>query len=79
MNISKEVIKKTTNCKRNFICLSGTPEQINCKVIDCINNKVHFVECKNNIACSYKMAYGNSLLCNCPVRKELFTNFKLFL
>ena len=72
MEIDPKIIKETTKCDKNFECLKN--ENYTCltsKVDRAIDGKVHFINC--SVAnCSYKMSFGNSQICNCPVRKEIF-------
>lgn len=75
MLISKKILEETTECNRNFICLNTPEVVINCKVISCISNKVHFVDCPDYNICTYLMNFGNSFICNCPVRKEIFNKY----
>ena len=75
MKICDETLKKSTQCSRSCACLNEMDKGPNCKVIDCINHKVHFVECKNDTSCSCLMPFGNSFICNCPVRKELYNKY----
>ena len=75
MKINKEVLKMTTECNRDFICLSSNGKHINCKVVNCVNDKVHFVESQLNCTSSYIMNFGFTLTCNCPVRKEIFNKY----
>ena len=74
MDIDKEILKKTTNCEKNFECLNND-KHIYCKVEDCVNNKVHFVKCLNVDYCVYKMSFAQSFICNCPTRKEIFNKY----
>ncbi len=75
LNMGKEIDEKTVNktlhCEKNFTCLKSD-NHVCCKVENCINNEVHFITCADNINCSYKMSFGNSYFCTCPVRKEIF-------
>lgn len=68
--IDQKIIGQTTKCDKEFACLKehGNP----CCIIDnCINGKVHFVkELKRQ--CFYSMCFGNSVVCLCPVRKEIY-------
>lgn len=75
MRIRNEILNKTTQCNRDFSCLKGIKPDKNCRVINCLNNEVHFVECSNDSFCSYLMSFGNSFICNCPVRKEIFNKY----
>jgi len=77
MNIKvDDIIKqKTTKCRKNFSCITdGTPL---CSVELCIENNIHFIKCLNNELCSYKVPFGYSFVCICPVRKELFNTYKI--
>lgn len=67
-------IDTTANkCQFNYSCLnckSGKP----CKVTDCVNNKVIFVNAEED--CNYNLSYGLANICLCPVRKELFLKYQ---
>ena len=71
MKIEEQIITKTTHCEKNFDCLKSDKHHC-CKVKYCVNKEVHFINCANNINCSYKMIFGNSFICICPVRKEIY-------
>lgn len=73
--ISKDVINNTTRCKKNFSCLSG--ENPICRVELCVDDKIHFIKCANNEPCSYKIPFGYSFVCICPVRKELHNKYNI--
>jgi len=75
MEICSDILKETTKCTHNFICLNNPQENICCKVKDCINSKVHFVESTTNNTCPYIMSFGYAYICNCPVRKEIFNKY----
>ena len=74
MMIDGEIIKETTECEKNFVCLSSK-DHIYCEVEDCISNEIHFVKCKSNEYCSYKMFFGKSMICKCPTRKEIYNKY----
>lgn len=74
--ISEEVLKKTTCCRKNNSCLKGELKHC-CKIISCINNEVHFVEPADEKYCEYQKMFGYSCYCNCPVRKEIYRKYKL--
>ena len=74
MKIDGEIIKETTECEKNFVCLSGK-NNIYCGVEACISNDIHFVNCKSKDYCSYKMFIGKSIICKCPIRKEIYNKF----
>ncbi len=76
MEIEKDILQKTTKCKKDFSCLKNQGATI-CKVLNCVNDKVHFVDCTSKVFCDYKMTFGNSSICNCPTRKEIFNKYAL--
>lgn len=73
MKIRSELLKEATQCERCFSCLEDT--KLTCKVINSINNNVLFIECTNDSICSYLMPFGNSQICNCPVRREIYSKY----
>ena len=72
MKISKETLDKTVYCKKDFDCIKNN--NICCKVVDCVNKEVYFVECRK-FFCNYRLNYGNSDICNCPTRKEIYNKY----
>jgi hypothetical protein len=44
-------------------------------VLDCVNGEIHFVDYTSKVYCGYKMSFGNSEICNCPIRKEIFNKY----
>ena len=74
MFIKKETLKNTTDCRRNFDCIKND-KHIFCTVENCINDEVYFVKNSYNKYCPYRMSYGNSYLCHCPTRQEIFNKY----
>ncbi len=74
MEIDEKIIADTIRCEKNFKCLSGNMN-VYCQVENCINNEVHFIKCINKLNCSYKMSFGDSFICTCPTRKEIFNKY----
>ncbi len=74
VNIDESTVKSTTNCDKGMQCVHGVKEPL-CKVDYCVMEKVFFVKCLNNKRCSYKISFGNSLMCTCPIRKEIFKRY----
>jgi hypothetical protein len=75
MEINKELIKETTKCQKSFDCLNND-KHIFSKVENCVNNKIHFVKC-SDYSCSYLVSFGNSYVCSCPIRKEIFNKYNI--
>jgi len=78
LEIPLEVIARTTQCPKNFACLSQ-PVQTVCKVEYCVNGLVDFVECKTaTLPCEYKIPYGyTGNICLCPTRQEIYKRYNL--
>lgn len=73
LKIDEEILKKTTRCKKNFSCLSG--ERSLCNIELCVNEKIHFIKCVSGESCNYRIPFGYSFVCTCPVRKELHKRY----
>ncbi len=77
MQIDKKTIDSTVFCKNNLDCLTNEEHFcLKAKVENCINEKVYFINC-NNPCCNYKINFGKSCVCDCPVRKEIYDKYKL--
>ncbi len=74
MDIDKEILNKTTKCEKDFNCLQNKTH-VYCQVDSCLNYEVHFIKCKNEEYCIYRMSFGESFICNCPTRKEIFNKY----
>jgi len=76
MEIENEIQRETTRCKKDFNCLKNEGTNC-CKVMNCVNDKVHFVNYTSKDYCGYKMTFGYSDICTCPIRKEIFSKYAL--
>lgn len=74
IKISEDIIKNTKKCTKKYSCISGTRTEI-CKVELNIEDKIHFVKCLSHESCPYRISFGYSYVCICPVRKELFNRY----
>ena len=72
--VSDVTICATTKCNKNFSCLTGTRKDL-CPVDYCINQGLTFVECVEETDCNYRTPYGDSVVCLCPVRIELYNKY----
>jgi hypothetical protein len=75
IKIADDTIRHTTKCKLNFSCLLGNRKDL-CKVEYCVG-KIHFMKCLNKEYCDYQIPFGDSRICNCPTRKELYSRYKI--
>ena len=72
MKIDENIKNQTTHCTRDFECLKGENYRLlNGNVKRIVEGTVFVVKC-NELICHYKMTFGTYVICNCPVRKEIF-------
>ena len=74
--ITEETLKMADKCRKNHSCLSGQRDDL-CEVELNVENKIHFVKCLGNEPCPYRISFGYSFVCLCPVRKELFNRYNI--
>ena len=72
--IPEEIIKKT-NCNKNYICLKEHAEKEICKIDKCIDNKYCLLKKIKYDFCINRFSFGNSQMCKCPVRIEIFNKY----
>jgi len=69
------IILKTKKCSKNFECLLfETQTGLKKKVDRVVSRDVLFVHCNERI-CHYYLSSGNSVICNCPTRKEIYKKY----
>lgn len=76
MEIDPKVIQSATKCPSNFSCLSNQNHAL-CIVKECVNEKIYFLECPKDNLCNYKISFGKFDTCSCPVRQEIYNQFKV--
>ena len=76
IDIHKDTLKKTIKCEKEFQCLSSENRYI-CPVTECISNSVHFITFHNKSFCAYQYKFGDSDVCCCPTRKEIYNIYKI--
>lgn len=74
--IAAEVVQDADKCNLDYSCLNGDKECL-CDVNKAIDDKIVLVVPRNNDPCDYLMSFGNSYICNCPVRLELFRSYRV--
>lgn len=76
-DVSEELVKKTTKCLKKFACLHGEEDCL-CAIKDCVGSQIHFIKFEDHSdICIYKMGFGYSYFCNCPIRKELYNQYNV--
>ena len=68
--IKKEFFE-ATKCRNDFSCLTGGTD-CTCKVDKLMAGKILFMEPVTAKACDYRISFGTSTICNCPVRRKLY-------
>jgi len=76
IKIDETVVRATTECAKDFACLDTSGKNL-CHVKHCVQGKVHFIECLNVDYCSYQMSFGTGVVCNCPVRRDIYNLYGL--
>ena len=70
--IDTETLNEAGNCRHDFSCLNDNPECL-CDIdYDLGKGKVIFLKPDQHLNCPYMLSYGNSYICTCPVRKNLY-------
>ena len=75
LSIDKRTLSETLHCKHELECLNN--ESHICRLAEvehCVAGKVHFIKCTETI-CNYKIGFGNSIICSCPVRKNIYNKY----
>ena len=75
--ISNEIITKTTRCRNNFKCLTDGGFDL-CPIDGQIMEGYCFIRMVNHTNnCNYHISFGDTHICSCPVRNELYKHFKV--
>ncbi len=74
--ISKAAKDATKDCSHDFSCLSNEGVCMG-KVVFCVNCKIHGILCSNDDACSYRYEAEERTFCICPIRKEIYSKYKV--
>ena len=72
--MSIRILDPTPHCEKGFACIKKD-FHVCCKVIDRVNNDVRFVEPTNNTLCKHRISFGDSFICCCKNRKEIFNQY----
>ncbi len=78
-DIHIDTIRATNKCGHGFECLSGIFSNCSCSMQRQVLKTGIYLDDKKekNSGCSYFFNFGNSSVCNCPVRIEIFSKYKL--
>lgn len=75
-DIHPETVRKADKCVHDKCCLSGSCHT-NCNITRSVNDSVFFVDGPESLYCPYQMSFGNSFICTCPVRQEIYKKYKV--
>ena len=71
-SVSKEILDETTDCEYQFACLEGNSYAL-CETDFALGHSFAFLKSSlEKPSCRYYFDFGNSGVCRCPVRIELF-------
>jgi hypothetical protein len=73
-DISEETLAKTNKCQNDFACLEGG-ECLKCVVKYSVPDNGCFVKPVKTENCNYLLRYGDSWLCICPTRSEIYKRY----
>ena len=80
MDIGRDILEKTTQCKKQFSCLSSKTRAI-CPVRSKLESyegeMILFCEPKDGKPCNYKRPFGDFCMCDCPTRKEIYARYEV--
>ena len=75
MEIQETTLNETVRCIKNFDCLSNDNNScLTSKVIRSVDSKLLFIDCTKD-DCNYKLSFGYSKICHCPIRIEIFNKY----
>ena len=76
IQISQDVIEKTTECDKNFSCLSDDQKSL-CEIDSHPTESSFFIEKPKNEICNYRQPFARFYLCTCPTRQEIYKRYDI--
>lgn len=75
--VSKKIIKATKKCHKGFECLSGKFSNCYCALDYLVMHGGIYLDENEKLDsnCPYFFNFGNSCVCNCPTRIEIFRKY----
>ena len=74
--ISTTINPSTSECKWSLQCLEVDGRPIG-NVLSHIRPKIIFVDCDKQKECVHKIIFCKSIICQCPIRNQLYFNYKI--
>lgn len=75
LHIAESILKSTDRCLKNFDCL--TEGRCLCEVSQSLDGNSLIIQYDKNKPCRYKASIGNTILCTCPTRNELYNRYNI--
>ena len=76
IKIDKEIIKKAIYCEYDSRCLSGEKRRL-CEVQELFGYNMLEIKPKLAIDCRYHVSIGDTSLCLCPTRYEIYKRYSM--
>ena len=76
IKIDEEILQKAIYCAYDFGCLSGTKRRL-CEVKELIGYSMLEIKPKLAIDCKYHVSIGDTSLCICPTRHEIYNRYSI--
>jgi hypothetical protein len=78
MRLGTEILDQATGCEYQFACLEGDPNEL-CEVDFFTADNFVFLRSSTRepSSCKYWFEFGESGICKCPVRVELFRRYNV--
>lgn len=76
IKIDKEIIQTAIYCEYDFSCLSGEKRCL-CEVSELIGYAMLEIKPKLSIDCRYYVSIGDTSLCICPTRYEIYNRYRM--
>lgn len=72
-----DICCEVEHCISNDVLFAEIPKgrDICCEVEHCISNELLFVKIPNCNLCPYTLDFGGSIVCSCPIRKEIYNKY----
>lgn len=77
--IDGKLVERADRCQRGNPCLGGG-EGLHCQVrfsVQKDDDHYIFIECREDDGCSYRLTFGQTHVCTCPVRAEIYRKYSV--
>jgi hypothetical protein len=74
--IRDKTLEQTKKCPFSFQCLNENTRSI-CTIERCFEGNGCFLETAKPQACPYRISFGYSYMCHCPVRIEPYNRYRI--